>query len=536
MLRHYLALALRNTARTKLYAAISVIGLAIGFGAATLIGLYVHDELSYERFIPNYERIYQVSAGLPTGAPSGAAPSDLGVWLASDYPQFEAVTRLFVDRGFFQGGERADYKANEAITWADANVFQVFRFPVAAGSLDGALDRPDSLVLSRRTAQKYFGKAESAIGRMLLYNGMEPMVVTAVIEDLPSKTHLNPLTVIAAGHAPFSPAALQDRTPITVFGSKLWNSRTYVLLKPNEPIGPIRESLKTLLDRHTPLAGNRKASEIWALAARPIAAIHLSSNTIVDPDGERHGSLYTVGAIGLLILLIASINFVNLLTALGVRRALEVGVRKALGARRGDLFAQFMTESYVYVALGAALGLGIAALALKPLNAFIGRTIDLSMFGDWRVAASGLLFLAGVAFLAGCYPALVLSAYRPATVTKGERTARGQAVVRQALVVLQFSILIALLIATVVTYQQMKLGMREALRQNTDPIVVLQGTCTESLKSELERQPGVVAAACAMGLPVWGVAMMSPMIRADREPLGIRYLPVDFGFFELFGY
>src|SRR5262249_57380562 len=123
------------------------------------------------------------------------------------------------------------------------------------------LDRPDSLVLNRRTAQKYFGKAESAIGRTLLYNGMEPMIVTAVIADLPSRTHLNPLTVIAAGHAPFSAAALQDRTPITGFSAKLWNSRTYVLLKPNEPIAPIRESLQTLIDRHAPtlLGGNRQA-------------------------------------------------------------------------------------------------------------------------------------------------------------------------------------------------------------------------------------------------------------------------------------
>jgi putative ABC transport system permease protein len=537
MLGHYVALALRSTARTKLYTAISVVGLAIGFAAATLLGLYVHDELSYDRWLPNHERIYQVSAGLSTGLLSNAAPSDLGVWLASDYPQLEAVTRMFVDRGFLQGGQRADFKSNETFTWADPNVFEVFQFSVVAGSLDGALDRPDSLVLVRRTAEKYFGRAESAIGRTLLYNGTEPMVVTAVIADLPSNTHLNPLGVLAPSHAPFSAAALQDRTPITVFGGKLWNSRTYVLLKPNEPIAPIRESLKTLLDRHAPtvLGGNRKASEVWALVARPLGALHLSSNSIAEPDGERHASLYAVAAIGLLILLIASINYVNLLTAIGVRRALEVGVRKALGAQRRDLFVQFMTESYLYVALGAAVGLGAAALALKPLNAFLGRTIDFSMFADARVATLTVVFLALVAFLAGLYPALVLSAYRPATVAKGGRTARAQAGVRQVLVVLQFAVLIAMLVATAVTYRQMKLGMREALRQNTDPILVLQGGCTEALKSELERQPGVVGAACAMGLPQWGFQMMAPMIRADREPLGIRYLPVDFGFFELYG-
>jgi putative ABC transport system permease protein len=533
IVRHYLSLALRNVARMKLYAAISVTGLAIGFAAATLIGLYVHDELNYERWIPNSERIYQVSAGLSTGQLSGVAPSDVGLWFASDYPQFETVTRLFDDRGFFAEGDR---KFNERITWADASVFDVFALPVVSGNLAGALAQPDSLVITRRTAQKYFGES-GAVGKTLLYNGEQPMVVTAVIEDLPSRTHLDFITILAAAHAPYSPSALQDRTPIQVFGSKLWNSRTYFLLKPNEPLEPIRQSIATLIDRHAPIAnGPRKASEVWALVVRPIRAIHLSSGGIAEPDSETRGSIYAVAAIGLLIMLVASINFVNLLTALGVRRALEVGVRKATGARRSDLFAQFMSESFLYVAAGAAAGLAIAAVALRPLNTFLRRTIDFSMFFDLRIAAAALLFLALVALLAGLYPAMVLSSFRPATVTKGGAGGRGQAGVRQVLVVLQFAILITLLIATTVTYRQMALGMREALRQNTDPIVLLQGSCNDALKSEMLRAPGVVDAACTMGLPQLGFGFMSPMQRGDREPLGIRYLPVGFNFFELLGY
>ncbi len=388
MLRHYVALALRNVARAKLYAAISVVGLAVGFGAATLIGLYVHDEVTYDRWLPNHDRIFQVSASASTGAPSGVGPSDLGKWLESDYPQLEHVTRLFRDyQAFFVPSDRTDFKANEPIVWVDANVFGVFRFPVVAGSLDGALDKPDSLVLSRRTAEKYFGKAESAVGKTLLWNGQQPMVVTAVIAPLPSNTHLGTIDVLAAAHAPYSPTALQDRTPITIFGGKLWNSATYLLLKPNERIEPLRESLATLIDRHAPTSVDaaRKPSQIWALTARPITAIHLSSNDAKDPEGQALSAVYTVSAIGLLIVLVASINFVNLLTALGVRRALEVGVRKALGAQRSDLFKQFMTESFLYVGVGAAVGLGLAWLALKPLNLFLQRTIDLSMFADARV-------------------------------------------------------------------------------------------------------------------------------------------------------
>jgi putative ABC transport system permease protein len=536
MLRHYLALAVRNIARTKLYAAISVVGLAIGFGAATLIGIYVHDELTYDRWLPNHERIYQVSAGLSTGVPTGVGPSDLGQWLASDYPQFQYVTRLFRDLAFFVPSDRPDFKANEIVVWADASVFDVFQFPVVSGSLDGALDRPDSLVLTRTIARKFFGDAEP-VGKTLLWRGEQPMIVTAVIEDLPSSSHLLPLTLLAAAHAPFSPLALQDRTPMTVFGGKLWGTAAYGLLKPGEPVEPIRESLKTLINRHAPavLSGTRTASEVWALTLRPIRAIHLSSNRASDPDGQALKAIYIVSAIGLLIVLVASINFVNLLTAIGVRRAREVGVRKASGARRGDLFAQFMTESFLYVGIGAIVGLAIAAAALKPLNAFLLRTIDLSMFADVRVAAGTVLFLAVVAFLAGLYPSVVLSSFRPATVTKAGRIGSGQGAVRQTLVVLQFGILTALLIATAVTYRQMNLGMREALRQNTDPIVLVWDQCNDTLKAELLRAPGIVAAACSMGLPQWGVQLGSALKRTDREPVPVRYLPLDFGFFELYG-
>jgi len=447
MLRHYVAVALRNTVRTKLYAAISVAGLAIGFGAAALIGFYVHDELTFDRWIPNHERIYQVSPTLSTGLPAGAGPSDLGQWLAADYPQLQAVTRLFRATAFFAPSNRADVRFNEQITWADANVFDVFRFPVAAGSLDGALTQPDSLVLTRRVAEKYFGAAGTAVGETLLMNGMQPMTVTAVIENLPSNTHLSYLTVIGAGHAPYSPSALQDRTPMPVFGGKLWNSATYALLAPGERLEPVRDGIATMIDRHAPavLGGTLKASEVWKLAIRPIRTIHLSAGSTVDPESQRYGPVYTVTAIGVLIVLVASINFVNLLTALGLRRALEVGVRKAIGAQRGDLFAQFMTESFLYVTLGAAAGLGLARLALGPLNVFLGRTIDFSTFADWRVGAGALGFLAATALLAGVYPSLVLSAFRPATVTKGARGGRGQGVVRQSLVVVQFAILIALL-------------------------------------------------------------------------------------------
>jgi putative ABC transport system permease protein len=542
MLRHYLSLTARHVARNKLYAPISITGLAIGFGAATLIGLYIHDELSYERWLPDSDRIYRVSPSSDVTGEAAGGPSDIGLWLANDYPeQIETTTRLFRGGGFFK---RGDLELREQITWADANVFDVFQYPVIRGTLDGALERPDGLVLTRRTAQRYFGDSDP-LGQTLLYNGREPLVVNAVIEDLPSNTHLA-INVLASSLAPFSPAAEQDRNPMVTFGGKLWGSSTYFLLKENEPIAPLRESIRTLFDRHAPRADAIKASDTWPLITRPIRTIHLAG-PFDPPEAGQLGAVYAVAAIGLLILLVASINFVTLLTSLGIRRAPEVGVRKALGASRHDLFKQFMGESCLYMSAGCVLGLALAAAALQPLNTFLQRTMDFSMFADWRVTCVTLAFLALIALTAGAYPSLLLSSFRAATVTKSSRTGGTHAQVRQALVVLQFAMLIGLLIATAVTYRQMALGMREALRQNTDPIVVarlaqqlpdagMPATCTEALLDRMRRIDGVQRAACSMGLPQQDFQFGAPLVRRDAAPVQVRYLGLGIGFLELYGY
>jgi putative ABC transport system permease protein len=532
MLRHYLSVAFRHVARNKLYALISITGLAIGFGAATLIGLYIHDELTYEHWLPNSDRIYRVAAATPTTGESCCGTSDIGLWLANDYPeQLEAVTRLFPGpRAFLK---RGDTELGEQIVWADANVFDVFRFPVVNGTLDGALDSPDGLVLTRSAAKRWFGD-DHPIGQTLLYNGREPMVVNAVIEDLPSNTHLT-ISALASARASFSPAAEQDRNPMLTFGGKRWGSQTYFLLKQNEPIGALRESIRTLFDRHAPIAdGQGKASDVWPLITRPIRSIHLAG-PFDPPDARQLRAVYAAAAIGLLIALVASTNFVNVLTSQGTRRALEVGVRKALGASRRDLFKQFMGESFLYMIAGSALGLGVAAALLQLLNTFLRRTIDFSMFADWRVAAATLGFLALVGLLAGTYPSLVLSSFRAATVTK-PRTGGAHATVRQALVVFQFATLIALLIATTVTYRQMALGMREALRQNTEPIVVAVAPCTQSLQDAMRKVAGVRAVACSMGLPQQGFQDGAPLVRAGAPPIAVRYLGLGRGFFELYGH
>jgi putative ABC transport system permease protein len=272
-------------------------------------------------------------------------PSDIRDWVVAEFPQFAAVTRIFWDDGFFT---REGHQFRENVLWADPNVFDVLHFRAVAGTLAGALDRPDTLVLTRRVAEKYFGRPDP-LGETLVLNDQHAMTVTAVIEDLPSNTELQ-IEILASARSSYSRAVEQERIPMTVVGAKRWSANTFALLKPNESIEPLREGIRTLPDRHSEIAaGGKKASEVWPLDVRSIPTLHLGARDVAHPDRENFSQLYGVVGIGALILLAAAINFVTLRTALAMRRAVEVGVRKACGASRQELFLQFTGEVFVHV-------------------------------------------------------------------------------------------------------------------------------------------------------------------------------------------
>jgi putative ABC transport system permease protein len=531
MIGHYLLVAGRNVLRAGPFVLISIAGLAIGLSAALLIALYVHDELGYERWLPDSDRVYLISVRSPAGGMTDSSPSNVSQWIESDYPQFEVVTRLAASAGFFK---RDEHEFSEQVFWADPNFFEVFRFPVVAGDLKGALDRPDALVLTRRHAEKYFGRPDP-LGETMVLDGKHAMTVTAVIEDLPSNTHFE-VDVLAAGVSAYSPITEQDLIPMTVVGAKSWAFRTYGRLERGESIAPLRESIRTLPDRHSDrAAGGQLASEVWPLIVRPIRTIHLSAYDVASPDSENLSRLYGAIGIGALIILAAAINFVTLRTALAMRRAVEVGVRKACGGSRRTLFAQFMSEVFVHVSIATALGIALAAAALPALNAFLLRTIEWQTLFTPSFLGGIAALLVAATLLAGAYPALVLASFRPSAVTKARASGRLQNTVRQGLVALQFAIVIAVLIATIVVHRQTAFGMRESLRQIADPVLLVRTSCSDALKDAMARLPGVQDAACATYPPQAGTGGVGPVIYNGSERLVLGQSAIDFGFFELFG-
>lgn len=534
MFRNYLVAALRNLMRNRLYTLISVGGLAVASTAALLIAIFVGDEFSYDKWIPGAKDVYRVSVAstLRNGSSqlADSTPPDMAGWLRLDFPQMQAVARLWPDQRTIRRGQ---IETTEPLMWADPDIFAILPLPTVAGELKTALVKPDSVVLTRTLARKYFG-TDDPVGQTLLVDKRYPMTVTAVIKDLPSNTHLQ-MTMIASGKAPFSDLTRLDAIPAQG-RVKPWGAYTYFRLRPGQSVQPIIQRMPAFIDAHMPPYGSKRSGAHAALALQimPLARIHFSPRAFnaMAPRGDL-AATGSVAAVGALIVLMAAINFVNLMTARAGRRAVEVGVRKMAGARRLHLMVQFIGEALIYAALGAAVAMILAEALLPALNGFLGRRMAFP-YALAPPVLLGLTVLIGA--LAGAYPALILSGFRPATVLKGGLVQNsGSAALRQGLVAFQFAVLIGLVVATAVVWRQTVFATRESLRLDSDQMALIYTPCApDAFRTEVAALPGVAGVACSQGAPLFNTYATQARLPQGRSTT-IYSNAVDFGFFELYG-
>lgn len=529
MFRNYLAAALRHLGKSRLYAAINVFGLAIGFAVAMVITLYVRQELSYDRYLPGYQNLYRVSAVFaPQGAPSLAADPttpDIGRWLRTEYSEFGQTVRIGLEGA--HGVTAGDRESSESIHWADPEFFDVFRFRALAGNLTSALQAPDRIVLTRAAAQRLFSR-DDPIGESILVDRKHTMRVAAVIEDLPPQTHFG-LEMIASNRNALSGYLSFDSTPYRI--SKPWGSHTYLRLNPGVPLARVRDALEKFNSASPDPEGRPSPLQFSIL---PIADIHLSPPS--NASMKRRGSaslLYGLSLTAAVILLLAGINFVNIATARASRRALEVGVRKAAGATRGNLIIQFVGESLLYALLGALLALALAEWLVPLFNKLTYSEVVVD-YPTLLVTALLTALLVGV--LGGIYPSLVLSAFRPATVLKGARDGGRSGLLRHALVLLQFAVLICLLFCIAVIFRQTRLAVEMTERVDTRRVVAIDAACDQRSFVEAVRSlPGVEGVACSQSAPFnWTIAQSFGEVHPGVN-LTYARTSVDFGFFELYG-
>ncbi len=539
MLRNYLAAALRNMVRNRLYAAINILGLAAGFTAALVIALFVRDEWAYERWIPGADRTFTVTSEIrfDNGNPtvfSDMSPNRLAEAMGAAVPGIESTARLYNApraREPLAGIRRGDVEADERLYWADPSILSTLPFPMVAGDAT-ALDRPDGIVITRRIARKYFGR-DDARGETLEMDRQQILTVTAVIEDLPSNTHLS-FDLLASAQAPFSDFAALVKRPGDVF--------TYFRLKPGVDAKVLENAMFAAFAQIGTADRLRLQEEhgvTQTYAVTPIADLHLSQGTATWIQSSR-GNPQTprsLAIVALCLTLLACINFASLTTARAAQRAVEVGVRKTSGALRSDLALQFLGESLLTTIIAAFVASIATALLAPYLNAFLARdSIAFDILTDGALAAAivGATLLVGT--LAGLYPSLVLPAFKVVSVLKSRAPGgAGSSRLRQGVVAFQFAVLIALILTSAIVYRQTRFAFDEGMRLDTAQVLLARTNCTTAFKDEVAKLPGVAGAACSSNMALnyeWG---QYDTKRADGTVVPVDSAMVGPGFFELYG-
>jgi putative ABC transport system permease protein len=529
MFRNYLAAALRNLARNRFYSGISVVALAIGLCAALLTGLLIRNQLTFDHFVRGYERTYLASAVLlPAGrAPlyDRMAPSWVAALLKLNFEDIEAVTRL-ADQDVRL--RRGLVESKEKIYWADKSVFDVLPLPVFRGDLNAALRRPDGIVLPRNIARKYFGR-DNPIGESILVDGAHPLIVTAVIEDLPSAGTQLESGIFASGAASYSLLSKWDNDPRNNPKSPglSLGGRTYLRLALNASIDRLQMAMPAFVKGFYPMLPPGLGASLQFIRIDQVSLF-----PGLNPGARSR--LAVIAIVGVLILVIACLVFINLSTARSARRAVEVGVRKVLGANRGTLVLQFLGESLIHVSMAAVLAAAVTELLIPRVNTFLNSGAVFDYWRDPSLLAWMGMGVITVGILAGAYPAFVLSAFRPVRVLKGSTFQSGGAVARQCLVALQFAILIGLLIAAAVVYQQRIYATRDALRVNADQMLIIRSPCNSAFETEVRALAGVRGAFCSADALLSGVVFGNYRLK-DGSVEAIDMVGAEFGVLDLYG-
>ncbi|MBK1441164.1 ABC transporter permease [Parapedobacter sp. ISTM3] len=478
MVYHSFKIAWRNLLRNRIFAAINIVGLAIGLAACLLIGLYVYDEWSYDRFHEKADRIVRVVFGgtVPGGEikEANVMPPTAQAMVAA-FPEVEMATR-------FRTAGRPIFEINgklfqeEEMAFADANFFDVFSFQLIQGNPQQALAAPYTAVVSEDAARKFFGTTDALGKEIAVRDDATPIKVTGIMENMPQNSHFHFDIVVSM--ASFTGSA-----------STSWMESgyyTYLVLRPGTDYRTLESKLPELFEKYAgpqfPAAfgmtysEHRKAGNDIGLHLQPLTDIHLRSDVAdhLSTPGNIH-YVYIFGVVALFILLIASINFMNLATASASKRAKEVGMRKVLGSTRAALTGQFFVESLLLAFVAMAMAIGLAYGTLPLFNQLAGKALSFDFLLHWQVWPAILLVGVAVGLLAGGYPAIFLSAFKPAATLKGKLTpADNHLGLRSGLVIFQFFISIGLMVATTVVYRQLHYMQHKNLGYDKEHLLVLQ--------------------------------------------------------------
>jgi putative ABC transport system permease protein len=521
MIKNYIKTAFRGLMKNKGFTFINVFGLALGLATCLLIVFYVFDELSYDHYNIKSDRIFRVNNEIKFGGNENSyavVPAPTAAALKADFPEIEQVAR-FRDRGGNQVKKGKQNIVEDRMVYADNSIFSVFTLPIITGSKSNALTEPHTVVITEKIAKKYFDRT-NVVGQTLTFNDTSLYKVTAVIKDIPKQSHF---------HFDFfiSMPTLAESREDAWFSN---NFNTYVLLKEESDVNKLTAKLPAFIIKH---AGPQLQSIVHVTFSQleqsgnyfrfkfiPLKDIHLRSTSVAEL--QANGDIkyvYIFSGVAILILLIACVNFMNLSTARSSNRAREVGVRKVLGSPRKHLIAQFLTESILITLVATIVALLLAWAFLGQFNKMSGKDLVVTpQILSWLLPVLVAIIIV-IGCLAGSYPALYLSAFKPIDVLKGKIAAGFKGgVFRSFLVVFQFAISIFLIIGTLVIYNQLKYIQSKDLGYNRDHVMIVRnvwslGNSAKAFKHEVQGLAGVHNASLSGALPTGGYGNSSTMFK-----------------------
>ena len=499
MIKNYLKTSIRYLRTHKIFSVINLLGLSIGFCAAFFTVLHVRFELSYDRYNTNVDNIYRLVTDVhtPAGVDYQSTSAPMAKSIQQQFPEVKEVTRLYLDYFIVQKEKNSSDFSEEKIAYADASLFSVFTLPMISGNPSTALDAPFQVVLTQTSSKKYFGD-KSPVGETIYLDGKLPAKVTGVMKDIPVNSHFNVDMLLSM------PTLLKEFLPSMESKWERFGMYTYLLLQDNADINHLNSRLTALMNHHSESKQVR-----YNLSLEPLKSLYLKGK----PRGSRTGSvvtgnlqsLYIFSLVALLILFIAGFNSVNLSAALSFQRAKETGVRKVIGATKKQLISQFLFDAALISGIACIVSVLLCVLLLPLFNELSGKVVTENLFSQWKYLLAFFAIAVTIGLLSGIYPALLLSDFHPASVLKGNsKQNAGGYFLRKALIVTQFSISVMLIIATVITYKQLRFMQTKEPGFNKEQQLVIDyhfAVPYQMAKEQLLTIPGVESVCISSAIP-----------------------------------
>ncbi|MCB0632115.1 MAG: ABC transporter permease [Saprospiraceae bacterium] len=539
MYQHYFKIAWRSMLKQKLYSGINIGGLAIGLSCFILIMLYIRHELSYDEFFSDANRtyrLYQRQAGnVYLGSDYFAlTPAGLAGALREEVPEVVHATTI-VDRSALLAGETNNFYEEGLL--GDASFFDVFPFTFLQGDPKTALAQPASIVLTRTLAGKIFGR-QDPIGQTLTYQNDQPFTVTGVVEDPPTNISLN-FSYVASVES--------DEQYQENIKKEKWDNNsfhTFLILTENADPEQLESKVTGVFDRHKAKYELYPFEDAYYLQS--LSDLHLTNHINFDiglKGNARYISLFTL--IAVLVLILACVNYMNLAIARSIKRALEVGLRKVIGARRGQLIGQFIGESILISSLGLVVALGLTYFLAPLFSYLLERPIALDFSKEMYLLPGLLALVVVVGIISGSYPALFMSSLRPTQVLKGKIKGRfAGSKVQKGLIIGQYATSIALIICSMVIYRQFQFIQNKELGYDREHIVCMRirdfslPEQREQLKSAFSKNPQIVSTTFSMGLPTnidSSTIINDEEGTTDEDDMAIYEARGDENFLDVFG-